>query len=144
MRFETFRISSFLKFAFICFKSQMTSTPVRAIFVDLPASEAYSLESVGKHGFGKRLQVQTQMVLKRNSFEPPGISLRSHRSGPSAQRRGQSRRLQPDERGRGPHLWICPEIQRRWEAAFFFFTYQYFRVGENFSKATLQQWKVNN
>lgn len=33
----------------------MTSVPVRAIMVDVPASEAYSLESVGKHGFCKRL-----------------------------------------------------------------------------------------
>lgn len=31
----------------------MTSVPVRAIQVDVPASDAYSLESVGKHGFGE-------------------------------------------------------------------------------------------
>lgn len=27
--------------------------PVRVIQLDIPISEAYSLESVGKHGFGK-------------------------------------------------------------------------------------------
>lgn len=51
----------------------MTSAPVRAIFVDVPASEAYSLESVGKHGFGKRLKCKLQMVFwERIPFEPPG------------------------------------------------------------------------
>lgn len=34
----------------------MASTPVRGIFIDMPASEAYSLESVGKHGFSKRFE----------------------------------------------------------------------------------------
>lgn len=34
---------------------KMTSLPVRAIQVDVPASDAYSLESVGKHGFCKCL-----------------------------------------------------------------------------------------
>lgn len=32
-------------------KGKMTSVPVRAIQVDVSASDAYSLESVGKHGF---------------------------------------------------------------------------------------------
>lgn len=35
------------------FQSKMTSVEVRAIQLDIPISEAYSLESVGKHGFGK-------------------------------------------------------------------------------------------
>lgn len=48
------------QYGFICCQSKMTSTPVRAIFVDVPASEAYSLESVGKHGFSKRLISQLQ------------------------------------------------------------------------------------
>lgn len=41
------------KYGFISFKSKMNSTPVRAIQINIPASEAYSLESVGKHGFGE-------------------------------------------------------------------------------------------
>lgn len=41
----------------------MTSTPVRAIYIDTPASEAYSLESVGKHGFGKRLASEQKCFL---------------------------------------------------------------------------------
>ena len=36
-------------------KSKMPSTPVRAIQLDIPISEAFSLESVGKHGFGKSM-----------------------------------------------------------------------------------------
>lgn len=40
----------------------MTSTPVRAIFIDVPASEGYSLESLGKHGFGERLASQLERV----------------------------------------------------------------------------------
>lgn len=35
------------------FQSKMTSVDIRAIQLDVPMSEAYSLESVGKHGFGK-------------------------------------------------------------------------------------------
>lgn len=34
------------------FQSKMTSAPVRAIQLDIPISDAYSLESVGKHGLG--------------------------------------------------------------------------------------------
>lgn len=50
------------KFGVFCFQSKMTSTPVRAIFVDVPASEGYSLESLGKHGFGERLASQLERV----------------------------------------------------------------------------------
>lgn len=35
------------------FQSKMASVEVRAIQLDIPIAEAYSLESVGKHGFGK-------------------------------------------------------------------------------------------
>lgn len=46
----------------ICFQSKMTSTPVRAIVIDEPATESYSLDSVGKHGFGKRPASQLECV----------------------------------------------------------------------------------
>lgn len=36
---------------FFVLKGKMTSVPVRAIQVDVSAPDAYSLESVGKHGF---------------------------------------------------------------------------------------------
>lgn len=51
-----------LNFGVFCFQSKMTSTPVRAIFIDQPASEGYSLESLGKHGFGERLASQLECV----------------------------------------------------------------------------------
>ena len=34
------------------FQSKMTSTTVTAIQLDIPIADAYSLEAVGKHGFG--------------------------------------------------------------------------------------------
>ncbi|CAG11516.1 unnamed protein product, partial [Tetraodon nigroviridis] len=46
----------------------MTSAPVRAIFVDLPASEAYSLESVGKHGFAIEVGPQPNGVLRADIY----------------------------------------------------------------------------
>lgn len=35
------------------FQRQMSDIPVRFIHFDLPLNEAYSLDSVGKHGFGE-------------------------------------------------------------------------------------------
>lgn len=49
-------------------QSQMTTTPVRAIFVDLPASEAYSLESVGKHGFAIEVGPQPNGVVRADVY----------------------------------------------------------------------------
>lgn len=107
----------------------MTSTPVRAIFVDLPASEAYSLESVGKHGFGKRTQVQTQMVLKRISPNRRTSCSAAIEVGP-----------QPNGVVRADVYNLMKEavdltfefVQKfnAGEKQHFFLTYQYFRVGE--------------
>lgn len=49
-------------------QSKMTSVPVRAIYVDLPRSEAYSLESVGKHGFAIEVGPQPNGVLRADVF----------------------------------------------------------------------------
>uniref|UniRef100_H2V701 N-acyl-aromatic-L-amino acid amidohydrolase n=1 Tax=Takifugu rubripes TaxID=31033 RepID=H2V701_TAKRU len=49
-------------------QSKMTSTPVRAIFIDLPASEGYSLESVGKHGFTLEVGPQPNGVLRADIY----------------------------------------------------------------------------
>lgn len=40
---------------FVCFQREMASTPVRYVHFDIPLNEAYSLDSVGKHGFGETL-----------------------------------------------------------------------------------------
>ncbi|KAM3623586.1 uncharacterized protein V6R79_012985 [Siganus canaliculatus] len=47
---------------------KMTSTPVRAIQLDVPATEAYSLESVGKHGFAIEVGPQPNGVLRADIF----------------------------------------------------------------------------
>ncbi|XP_056891137.1 N-acyl-aromatic-L-amino acid amidohydrolase (carboxylate-forming) B-like isoform X2 [Takifugu flavidus] len=49
-------------------QSKMTSTPVRAIFIDLPASESYSLESVGKHGLTLEVGPQPNGVLRADIY----------------------------------------------------------------------------
>lgn len=49
-------------------QSQMTSVPVRAIQIDIPMSEAYSLESVGKHGFAIEIGPQPTGVVRADIF----------------------------------------------------------------------------
>lgn len=49
-------------------QSKMTSVPVRAIQLDIPLSEAYSLESVGKHGFAIEVGPQPTGVLRADIF----------------------------------------------------------------------------
>ncbi|KAG7225828.1 hypothetical protein INR49_014349, partial [Caranx melampygus] len=49
-------------------KSKMTSAPVRAIQLDIPISEAYSLESLGKHGFAIEAGPQPNGVLRADIF----------------------------------------------------------------------------
>ncbi|XP_070683737.1 N-acyl-aromatic-L-amino acid amidohydrolase (carboxylate-forming) B-like [Pempheris klunzingeri] len=49
-------------------QSKMTSEPVRAIQLDIPLSEAYSLESVGKHGFAIEVGPQPNGVLRADIF----------------------------------------------------------------------------
>ncbi|XP_040892244.1 N-acyl-aromatic-L-amino acid amidohydrolase (carboxylate-forming) B-like [Toxotes jaculatrix] len=49
-------------------QSKITSVPVRAIQLDIPISEAYSLESVGKHGFAIEVGPQPNGVLRADIF----------------------------------------------------------------------------
>lgn len=49
-------------------QSKMTSAPVRAMLLSLPKSEAYSLESVGKHGFTIEVGPQPHGVLRADIF----------------------------------------------------------------------------
>ncbi|XP_053189997.1 N-acyl-aromatic-L-amino acid amidohydrolase (carboxylate-forming) B-like isoform X1 [Scomber japonicus] len=49
-------------------QSKMTSAPVRAIQLDIPISEAYSLESVGKHGFAIEVGPQPHGVLRADIY----------------------------------------------------------------------------
>ncbi|XP_054460126.1 N-acyl-aromatic-L-amino acid amidohydrolase (carboxylate-forming) B-like [Anoplopoma fimbria] len=49
-------------------QSKMTSAPVRGFHVDVPFSEAYSLESVGKHGFSIEVGPQPNGVLRADIF----------------------------------------------------------------------------
>jgi len=49
-------------------QSKMTSAPVRAIQLDIPISEAYSLESVGKHGFAIEVGPQPTGVLRADIY----------------------------------------------------------------------------
>uniref|UniRef100_A0A3Q4AUE5 N-acyl-aromatic-L-amino acid amidohydrolase n=1 Tax=Mola mola TaxID=94237 RepID=A0A3Q4AUE5_MOLML len=49
-------------------QSKMTSTPVRAIQLDEPKSEAFSLESVGKHGFALEVGPQPNGVLRADIY----------------------------------------------------------------------------
>ncbi|XP_022621139.1 N-acyl-aromatic-L-amino acid amidohydrolase (carboxylate-forming) B-like [Seriola dumerili] len=49
-------------------QSKITSAPVRAIQLDIPISEAYSLESVGKHGFAIEVGPQPNGVLRSDIF----------------------------------------------------------------------------
>ncbi|XP_041641462.1 N-acyl-aromatic-L-amino acid amidohydrolase (carboxylate-forming) B-like isoform X2 [Cheilinus undulatus] len=49
-------------------QSKMTSTPVRAIQLDIPLSEAYSLEAVGKCGFALEVGPQPNGVVRADIF----------------------------------------------------------------------------
>ncbi|CAK6958505.1 N-acyl-aromatic-L-amino acid amidohydrolase (carboxylate-forming) B-like isoform X3 [Scomber scombrus] len=49
-------------------QSKMTSAPVRAIQLDIPISEAYSLESVGQHGFAIEVGPQPTGVLRADIY----------------------------------------------------------------------------
>ncbi|XP_024859640.1 N-acyl-aromatic-L-amino acid amidohydrolase (carboxylate-forming) B-like [Kryptolebias marmoratus] len=49
-------------------QSKMTNVPVRAIQLDVPMSDAYSLESVGKHGFAIEVGPQPNGVLRADIF----------------------------------------------------------------------------
>lgn len=49
-------------------QSKMTSTAVRAIQLDIPTSEAYSLESVGKHGLAIEVGPQPNGVVRADIF----------------------------------------------------------------------------
>ncbi|XP_030591562.1 N-acyl-aromatic-L-amino acid amidohydrolase (carboxylate-forming) B-like isoform X2 [Archocentrus centrarchus] len=49
-------------------QSKMTSVDIRAIQLDLPISEAYSLESVGKHGFAIEVGPQPNGVLRADIY----------------------------------------------------------------------------
>ncbi|XP_070777011.1 N-acyl-aromatic-L-amino acid amidohydrolase (carboxylate-forming) B-like [Enoplosus armatus] len=49
-------------------QSKITSASVRAIQLDIPVSEAYSLESVGKHGFSIEVGPQPTGVLRADIF----------------------------------------------------------------------------
>lgn len=55
-----------LQWVLVCFQREMASTPVRYVHFDIPLDEAYSLDSVGKHGFG-----ETVKKLKSSSFTRP-------------------------------------------------------------------------
>uniref|UniRef100_A0A087X744 N-acyl-aromatic-L-amino acid amidohydrolase n=1 Tax=Poecilia formosa TaxID=48698 RepID=A0A087X744_POEFO len=50
------------------FKNNLSSVPVRAIQLDIPSSKAYSLESVGKHGFAIEVGPQPNGVLRADIF----------------------------------------------------------------------------
>lgn len=65
----------------------MTSTPVRAIQSDEPLPEAYSLEAVGKHGFGKCACLSACTCAKVKFFLTTNLfvySVRCHNLFPSA------------------------------------------------------------
>nr|XP_020512446.1 N-acyl-aromatic-L-amino acid amidohydrolase (carboxylate-forming) B-like [Labrus bergylta]XP_020512447.1 N-acyl-aromatic-L-amino acid amidohydrolase (carboxylate-forming) B-like [Labrus bergylta]XP_020512448.1 N-acyl-aromatic-L-amino acid amidohydrolase (carboxylate-forming) B-like [Labrus bergylta]XP_020512449.1 N-acyl-aromatic-L-amino acid amidohydrolase (carboxylate-forming) B-like [Labrus bergylta]XP_020512450.1 N-acyl-aromatic-L-amino acid amidohydrolase (carboxylate-forming) B-like [La len=49
-------------------QSKITSTPVRAIQLDIPPSEAYSLEAVGKRGFAIEVGPQPNGVVRADIF----------------------------------------------------------------------------
>ncbi|XP_068582767.1 N-acyl-aromatic-L-amino acid amidohydrolase (carboxylate-forming) B-like [Cebidichthys violaceus] len=49
-------------------QSKMTSAPVRAFLIDVPPSEAYSLETVGKHGVAIEVGPQPHGVLRADIF----------------------------------------------------------------------------
>ncbi|KAF3687724.1 N-acyl-aromatic-L-amino acid amidohydrolase (carboxylate-forming) B [Channa argus] len=49
-------------------QSKMTSVPVRVIQLDIPLAEAYSLESVAKHGFAMEVGPQPTGVLRADLF----------------------------------------------------------------------------
>lgn len=54
---------------FVCFQREMASTPVRYVHFDIPLNEAYSLDSVGKHGFGETLYPK-EFVLHSSIHSP--------------------------------------------------------------------------
>lgn len=56
---------------FLCFQREMASTPVRYVHFDIPLNEAYSLDSVGKHGFGETLHPKVFVV--HSSIHSPNI-----------------------------------------------------------------------
>ncbi|XP_019955880.1 N-acyl-aromatic-L-amino acid amidohydrolase (carboxylate-forming) B-like [Paralichthys olivaceus] len=49
-------------------QSKITSVPVRAIQIELPPSKAYSLDSLGKHGFSIEMGPQPNGVLRADIF----------------------------------------------------------------------------
>uniref|UniRef100_A0A673G9G2 N-acyl-aromatic-L-amino acid amidohydrolase (carboxylate-forming) A-like n=1 Tax=Sinocyclocheilus rhinocerous TaxID=307959 RepID=A0A673G9G2_9TELE len=53
---------------FVCFQREMASTPVRYVHFDIPLNEAYSLDSVGKHGFAMEIGPQPHGVVRSVIF----------------------------------------------------------------------------
>lgn len=80
----------------------MPDVPMRYIHFDVANKESYSLDSVGKHGFGRffkdNFPEQNAACLSCNMF-----STRSHGDWPSAARRGAVKHLHGNEIGRAAH-----------------------------------------
>lgn len=92
---------------FVVPQEKMTSVAVRAIQVDVPASDAYSLESVGKHGFCKCFC--PWLCDHKFTVEKQFIFLFKHcsdRSWSSTQRRCPGRHIQHGEGGLGAHAGV--------------------------------------
>ncbi|XP_029365760.1 N-acyl-aromatic-L-amino acid amidohydrolase (carboxylate-forming) B-like [Echeneis naucrates] len=49
-------------------QSKITSVPVRAVQLDIPMAEAFSLEAVGKHGFAMEIGPQPNGVVRADIF----------------------------------------------------------------------------
>ncbi|ROJ42274.1 N-acyl-aromatic-L-amino acid amidohydrolase (carboxylate-forming) B [Anabarilius grahami] len=52
----------------LCLITEMASTPVRYVHFDIPLDEAYSLDSVGKHGFAMEVGPQPHGVVRSGIF----------------------------------------------------------------------------
>lgn len=86
---------------------------MRYIHFDVANKESYSLDSVGKHGFG-RLFLFKKIILRTSTFSAKAcFSTRSHGDRPPAARRGAVQHLHGDERWRAAHAGLGSLLQLR-------------------------------
>lgn len=67
----------------MCFQREMASTPVRYVHFDIPVDEAYSLDSVGKHGFGEKEFIIHSLNYRSASHTLTGMSAETRRPADS-------------------------------------------------------------
>lgn len=91
----------------------MPDVPMRYIHFDVSSKESYSLDSVGKHGFGRFLFPQRNTPKNSVLLICVVSPTCSHGDWPPASWRGEVKYLHSDEIGRAAHARLGPFLQLR-------------------------------